>query len=58
MVQRLIREQEARLDALDPSAFPTHQDYLHATIKVRQKLYRLEQELKSLEAGKWSGIWG
>ncbi len=57
-VQRLIREQEARLTALEPSAFPTHQDYLHATMTVRQRLYRLEQELKSLEAGKWSGIWG
>ena len=39
--------------ALDPSAFLTHQDYLHATMTVRQRLYRLEQELESLEAGNW-----
>ncbi len=57
-VQRLVREQEVRLAAHDPSAFTTHQDYLHATVTVRQRLYRLEQELKSLETGKWSGIWG
>ena len=55
-VQRLIRDQEARLAALDSSTFLRHKDYLQAMSIVRNKLYRLEQELLALEAGHLHGV--
>ncbi len=55
-VQRLIREQEARLAALEPSTFPNHQVYIRAISTVRKKLHRLKQELTALEAGKLSRV--
>ncbi len=56
-VQRLIREQEARLAALDSATFLRQQDYIQATSMVRKKLYSLEQELAALEAGHLPGSW-
>ncbi len=56
-VQRLIREQEARLTALDSATFLRQQDYTQATSLVRKKLYSLEQELAALEAGRLPGPW-
>ncbi len=56
-VQRLIREQEARLAALDSATFLRQQDYIQATSLVRKKLYSLEQELAALEAGRLPGPW-
>lgn len=55
-VQRLIREQETRLAALDSATFLRQQDYLQAMSIVRKKLYYLEQELSALEAGRLPGI--
>ena len=56
-VGRLIREQKAYLDELDPSTFPTRLDYLQAVSMGRRKLFRLEQQLSALEAGRLPGIW-
>jgi len=56
-VRRLIREQEARLAALDSATFLRQQDYTQATSLVRKKLYSLEQELAALEAGRLPGPW-
>jgi hypothetical protein len=56
-VQRLIKEQEARLAAIDPSTFPSHKDYLQSMSMVRKKLNHLEKELIELEAGKLPGGW-
>ncbi len=54
-VQRMIRQQEARLAALDAATFLRQQDYIQATSLVRKKLYSLEQELAALEAGRLPG---
>ena len=59
-VQRLIKEQEARLAAIDSSTFPNpanHKDYLQSMSMVRKKLNHLEKELLELEAGKLPGAW-
>ncbi len=56
-VRRMIREQEARLAALDSATFLRQQDYTQATSLVRKKLYSLEQELAALEAGRLPGPW-
>lgn len=56
-VQRLIKEQEARLAAIDPSTFSSHKDYLQSMSMVRKKLNHLEKELIELEAGKLPGGW-
>jgi hypothetical protein len=56
-VQRLIKEQETRLAAIDPSTFSSHKDYLQSMSMVRKKLNHLEKELIELEAGKLPGGW-
>ncbi len=56
-VQRLIKEQEARLAAIDSSTFPNHKDYLQSMSMVRKKLNHLEKELAELETGKLPGAW-
>ncbi|MDO9536446.1 MAG: hypothetical protein Q7J85_14230 [Bacillota bacterium] len=56
-VQRMIKEQEARLAALDSAIFLRQKDYQNAVSIVRKKLYRLEQELSALEAGNLPGAW-
>ncbi len=50
-VQRMIREQEARLAALDAVTYLRQEDYLRALRLVKNKLYRLQQELQGLESG-------
>ena len=56
-VQRLIMEQEARLETLDLAAFPHQRDYLRAVSTSRRKLHRLERELSALEDGRLPGPW-
>ena len=55
--ERKSKGQEAILAALEPSAFSSHYEYLNAVKVLRKKLYHLEQELKSLKAGKLPGGW-
>jgi hypothetical protein len=50
-VQRMIDEQEAILITLDSSTYRHQQDYLRALGLIRNKLYRLKQELLVLESG-------
>jgi hypothetical protein len=56
-VQRLIEQQEARLSAMEASAFPSPKEYLQSMSMVRKKLNHLEKELVDLEAGKLPGMW-
>jgi hypothetical protein len=56
-VQRMIREQKERLAALDSAIFLRQEDYQKAVSMVRKKLYRLEQELSSLEVGNLPREW-
>ncbi len=51
-VERMIEEQKARLAALESATFLHQQDHYKATGMVREKLYRLEQELMVLESGR------
>ncbi len=51
-ILRLVGEQEAILATLDPMAYRHRQDYLRALGLVRNKLYRLKQELLVLESGR------
>ena len=50
-VQRMIKEQESRLDALDEASFLHHEDYLEARSAALKKLDRLKKELSGLESG-------
>ena len=50
-VQRMIGEQENRLTALDSVTYLRQEDYQRALRHVRNKLYRLKQELQALESG-------
>jgi hypothetical protein len=50
-VQRMIGEQEIRLNALDSVTYLRRADYLRDLQTVRGKLYRLKQELQALESG-------
>ncbi|MGI6307966.1 MAG: peptide-methionine (S)-S-oxide reductase MsrA [Dethiobacteria bacterium] len=50
-VQRMIREQKTRLAALDSVTYLRQEDYLRALRLVKNKLYRLKQELQGLESG-------
>ena len=56
-VERMIQEQEAYLDELDPSTFHYRLDYLQAVSAGRRKLSRLEQEMSALESGRLPGMW-
>lgn len=55
-VRRLIEEQETRLASLEAASFLRREDYMQAVNKVRQKLYRLEQELAALDDGRLPGF--
>ena len=50
-VKRMIDEQEAILATLDSANYQHRQDYLRAVGLVRNKLYRMKQELLVLESG-------
>ena len=51
--QRLIKEQgEAYLATMDSKTYQHRQDYLRALSSGKNKLYRLKQELLTLEAGR------
>lgn len=50
-VQRMIKAQQTKLSALDTVTYLRREDYQQASEKVRNKLYRLQQELRGLEAG-------
>lgn len=51
-VQKLIKEQEAYLAALDSAIFKRRQDYFQALSTGQNKLHRLKQELLVLESGR------
>ncbi len=50
-VQRMIREQKARLAAVSSVTYLRQEDRRHAVELARIKLYRLKQELRGLESG-------
>ncbi|NLJ57027.1 MAG: hypothetical protein GX334_08290 [Firmicutes bacterium] len=50
-VQRMIKAQQTKLAALDAVTYLREEDYRQALKRVREKLYRLQQELRGLEAG-------
>ncbi len=55
-VQRLIEEQETRLQALEDVTFLRQEDYLKAKTRVQNKLFRLKKEMQLLDGGKLPGI--
>ena len=54
-VQQMIKEQEASLAAINPDEYDNQQDYQRALKQYKSKLERLQQELRTLEAGKMPG---
>ncbi|MGI5823782.1 MAG: hypothetical protein ACOX6Z_07555 [Dethiobacteria bacterium] len=50
-VQRMIKAQQTKLAALDTVTYLRQEDYRQALERVKEKLYRLKQELRGLEAG-------
>ena len=56
-VHRLIGDQETLLNALDDVTFLRQDEYLKAKSKVQNKLHRLKQELRVLDADKLPGNW-
>jgi len=47
----MIKAQQTKLAALDAVTYLREEDYRQALKRVREKLYRLQQELRGLEAG-------
>ena len=54
-VQQMIKELEASLAAVNPDEYDNQQDYHRALKQCNSKLERLQQELRTLEAGKMPG---
>ena len=54
-VRRMIREQEARLAALDSVTFLRQEDQRKTVAPVLNKLNRLKQELQILDSGRLPG---
>lgn len=50
-VRRMIRDHEARLAALEAVTYLCQEDRRRALGRVRNKLYRLKQELRGLKSG-------
>ncbi len=54
-VQQMIKEQEDSLATVNPGEYDNQQDYQRALKQYKSKLERLQQELRTLEAGKMPG---
>lgn len=56
-VQGMIKEQKTKLAALDTITYLRQEDYRQALERGRNRLYRLQQELRGLESGllRWKG---
>ena len=50
-VRRMIREQKVRLAALDDVTFLHQEDRRQALARIKNKLHRLEKELRGLKSG-------